>query len=72
MSNGGIEMTGDYIQPEDVAELTGMSLKALGYLRWHGGGPRFYKPTPRTILYKRAEVLAWLEASAQTKTGVPA
>jgi hypothetical protein len=65
-------MTGEYIQPEDVAELTGMSLKALGYLRWHGGGPRFYKPTPRTILYKRAEVLEWLEASAQTKTGVPA
>ncbi|NUU08625.1 hypothetical protein [Leifsonia sp. C5G2] len=65
-------MTGEYIQPEDVAELTGMSLKALGYLRWHGGGPKFYKPTPRTILYKRTEVLAWLEASALTQTGVPA
>jgi hypothetical protein len=64
-----IEMTGEFILPEDVAELTGMTLKALNYLRWHGGGPRFYKPTPRTVLYKRAEVIAWIEASAQTQTG---
>ena len=62
-------MTGEFIQPTDVAELTGLSIAALAQLRHRGQGPRYYKPTPRTVLYKRAEVLAWLEASAQTKTG---
>jgi len=65
-----IEMTGEFIQPADVVELTGLSLAALAQLRYQGKGPRFYKPTPRTVLYKRAEVIAWLEASAQTRTGV--
>ncbi|WP_313540213.1 helix-turn-helix transcriptional regulator [Leifsonia aquatica] len=63
-------MTGEFIQPADVVELTGLSLAALAQLRYQGKGPRFYKPTPRTVLYKRAEVIAWLEASAQTRTGV--
>ncbi len=63
-------MTGEFIQPAEVVELTGLSIAALAQLRYHGKGPRFYKPTPRTVLYKRSEVLAWLEASAQTKTGV--
>ncbi|MFF2050340.1 helix-turn-helix transcriptional regulator [Leifsonia sp. NPDC058194] len=62
-------MTGEFIQPADVVELTGLSLAALAQLRYQGKGPRFYKPTPRTVLYKRAEVIAWLEASAQTRTG---
>lgn len=63
-------MTGEFIQPADVVELTGLSLAALAQLRYQGKGPRFYKPTPRTVLYKRTEVIAWLEASAQTRTGV--
>jgi predicted DNA-binding transcriptional regulator AlpA len=63
-----IEMTGDFIQPAEVTELTGLSIAALAQLRHRGQGPRFYKPTPRTVLYKREEVIAWLEASAQTAT----
>lgn len=62
-------MTGEFIQPSEVVELTGLSTAALAQLRYQGKGPRFYKPTPRTVLYKRAEVIAWLEASAQTRTG---
>ncbi|NEN07641.1 hypothetical protein G3T36_17435 [Diaminobutyricibacter tongyongensis] len=61
-------MTGEFIQPSDVAELTGLSLAALAQLRYRGKGPRFYKPTPHKVLYKRVEVIAWLEASAQTRT----
>lgn len=64
-------MVGEFIQPAEVVEITGMSLAALAQLRYQGRGPRFYKPTPRTVLYKRAEVIAWLEASAQTRPGVP-
>lgn len=62
-------MLGDYIQPVEVEEITGISIGALAQLRYHGAGPRFYKPTPRTVLYKRSEVLAWIEASVQTRTG---
>lgn len=62
-------MNGEFIQPSEVVDLTGLSLAALAQLRYHGNGPRFYKPTPRTVLYKREEVLAWIEASAQIRTG---
>jgi predicted DNA-binding transcriptional regulator AlpA len=61
-------MEQDFIQPAEVREITGLSIAALAQLRYHGMGPRFYKPTPRTVLYKRAEVIAWVEDSAQTST----
>ena len=61
-------MEEQFILPSMVAELTGLSLGALAQLRYHGRGPRFYKPTPRTVLYKRVEVVDWVESSAQTRT----
>jgi hypothetical protein len=61
-------MDQDFIQPAEVGEITGLSIAALAQLRYQGRGPRFYKPTPRTVLYKRSEVLDWVEASAQTRT----
>jgi hypothetical protein len=62
-------MEEDFISPAVVGEILGLSVAALAQLRYLGRGPRFYKPTPRTVLYKRSEVLAWVEASAQTRTG---
>ena len=70
--NWGISMDEDFIQPSTVGEITGLSVAALAQLRYQGTGPRFYKPTPKTVLYKRSEVIAWVEASAQTRTGSPA
>ena len=61
----------DYILPATVGEITGMKTGALAQLRYLGRGPRFYKPTPRTVLYKRSEVLAWIEASATTRPSEP-
>jgi hypothetical protein len=58
-------MLGEFIQPAEVVELTGLSIGALAQLRHQHKGPRYYKPTARTVLYKRDEVLAWVEASAQ-------
>jgi len=63
-------MTGEFIQPAEVAELTGLSVSALAEMRYEGKGPRFYKPTAHRVLYKRAEVIAWLESTAQTPSGV--
>lgn len=61
-------MEDDFIQPAAVSEMTGMSTGALAQLRYAGTGPRFYKPTPKTVLYKRSEVIAWVEASARQRT----
>lgn len=61
-------MEDEFIQPATVSEMTGMSTGALAQLRYTGTGPRFYKPTPKKVLYKRSEVIAWLEASAQERT----
>lgn len=46
-------MIGEFIQPAEAAELTGISIAALAQLRHRGQGPRFYKPTARAVLYKR-------------------
>jgi predicted DNA-binding transcriptional regulator AlpA len=62
----------EFIQPSVVEEMTGLTVAALAQLRYKGTGPRYYKPTPRTVLYKRSEVVAWVEASAQIRTGAPA
>jgi predicted DNA-binding transcriptional regulator AlpA len=58
-----------FISASEVGEMTGLSESALAAMRTRGTGPRFYKPRPRMVLYKRAEVLAWIEASAQSRTG---
>jgi len=57
-------MDDEFILPAAVGEITGLKTGALAQLRYMGRGPRFYKPTPRTVLYKRSEVMAWIEASA--------
>lgn len=64
-------MQNDFIQPEDVTEITGISSTVLARLRYQGRGPKFYKPTPRTVLYRRDEVIDWVIASAQSCTGSP-
>jgi predicted DNA-binding transcriptional regulator AlpA len=61
-------MDNDFIQPTEVESITGLTVTALAQLRYQGRGPRFYKPTPKTVLYKRSEVVAWVEASVQTST----
>ena len=35
---------------------------------YRGDGPTFYRLSAKTILYKRAEVLAWMESRACTRT----
>ena len=65
-------MSEEFIKATTVGEMTGLSVTALAQLRYRGRGPCFYKPTPKTVLYKRSEVLAWVEASAQMRTGLTA
>lgn len=61
-----------FISATEVGEMTGLSESALAQMRTRGSGPRFYKPRPRMVLYKRVEVIAWIEESVQSKTVAPA
>ncbi|GAA1700299.1 hypothetical protein GCM10009792_20570 [Microcella alkalica] len=60
----------DYLNPEQVtAMVSGMTEGKLAQRRYMGLPPRFYKPTPKTVLYKRQDIIDWIEGSAQTRTG---
>ena len=65
-------MSEEFISQEIASEITGLSVAALAQLRYKGTGPKFYKPTVRSVRYRRSEVIAWVEASAQTRTGTVA
>lgn len=60
----------DFILPSAVSAMTGLTVEKLGHLRWYGGGPKFYKPTVRKVLYRRSEVIAWLESCEQPQPEV--
>lgn len=62
-----------YLSPEQVCEIVpGMTKGSLAQLRFKGSGPRYRKPTPKTVLYVEAEVLAWVENSARYGTAAEA
>ena len=58
-----------YLPPERVCEIVpGMTKTNLAQLRFKGTGPRYYKPTPRVVLYREDDVIEWIESSARTST----
>lgn len=60
----------DYIKPDDeFFVLAGFTKQHLAQLRYTGKGPKYLNPTPKTILYRRQDVIDWLEASERTITG---
>lgn len=58
-----------YLTPDQVCGLIpGMTKSNLAQLRFTGKGPKFLKPTPRTVVYRESDCIAWLEASERTST----
>ena len=59
-----------YLTIDQVCELIpGMTRGKLASLRFKGtGGPRYYKPTPRTVLYDETDVTEWVASSGRTCT----
>lgn len=45
-----------------------MTKGQLSQLRYTGTGPKFLKPAPRTILYRKRDLDEWLNASEQITT----
>lgn len=57
------------LTPDQLCELLpGMTTTKLAQQRYAGTGPRYYKPTERTVIYSLADVMAWLESTARTAT----
>lgn len=59
----------DLLIASETAALLRISPGALANMRYRGSGPRFVTLGTRSIRYRRADVDAWLEASARTQTG---
>lgn len=59
----------EYLTPEQVCEIVpGMTKQGLANARYLGTGPKYLAPTPRKILYRRTDVIEWVEASERTST----
>jgi predicted DNA-binding transcriptional regulator AlpA len=57
-----------FISADEAAQLLGLKKQSLAQLRHNGMGLKFYKPTPRKVVYKYSEVIAWIENSGQYET----
>ena len=63
-------MSRKFITAGQVCALVpGLTKSQLAQLRYAGGGPKFFKPTPRLVLYDEADIFEWIEQSARTITG---
>lgn len=55
-----------WLSPEQVCEVVpGMTVRRLEYLRGKGQGPRYAKPSPKTVVYGENDVHAWVSASIE-------
>lgn len=63
------DVWGDLLTPDGVCELIpGMTPAKLSQLRFNGTGPAYMKPTPKTVVYDAADVLAWLKTTTRIGT----
>ena len=63
----------NYLSIDEVCGIIpGMTKGALAQLRFTGKGPRYRKPTPKTVIYLQSEVLEWIEGSARPGTAAEA
>jgi predicted DNA-binding transcriptional regulator AlpA len=52
-----------YLSPAQVCDLIpGMTERRLRSLRADRKGPRYYKPSLKTVVYAESDVRAWVEA----------
>jgi hypothetical protein len=58
-----------YLSPKEVAaNIPGMTVAKLSQLRFKGEGPRFFKPTAKTVLYAESDLVDWIESTVRTGT----
>ena len=60
----------ELLTAEEVSALTkgAVTVDNLRMRRFKAQPPVFLKPTPRTVLYRKSDVIAWLDGSERTGT----
>lgn len=53
----------EYLDPAEAGEYLHMTVGHLAQLRYRRQGPRYSKPTAKTVLYRRSDLEAWLSSS---------
>ncbi|MBC7596085.1 MAG: helix-turn-helix domain-containing protein [Kineosporiaceae bacterium] len=53
-----------YLDPDQAGDYLHLTVGHLAQLRYRGQGPRYLKPTPKVVLYRRSDLDAWLNASS--------
>lgn len=56
------------MRPEEAAAYIPMDKGQLAQLRYTGNGPKFLKPSTRTVFYRKGDIDDWLDASEQSTT----
>ncbi|PWG63848.1 hypothetical protein DF196_09990 [Bifidobacterium callitrichidarum] len=56
------------MKPEEAAVYIPMDKGQLAQLRYTGNGPKFLKPSGRTVLYRKGDIDDWLNGSEQNTT----
>jgi len=59
------------LTPKEVAEILHTSEAGLAQLRYRGTGPRFVKIGPRKVIYRLADVQAYLDERTRQRTDDP-
>ena len=63
-----MQITPIYVDTDDAAAMSGMSVDWLEKLRLSGNGPPYIKPSRKKVLYKVAELVDWLDSHRRTST----
>lgn len=58
----------EFLTPEQLAAVIRSTTESLAQMRFRGTGPKFVRVTRRTILYRRADVDAWLASRTFERT----
>ena len=62
-------MTDRYLSPVQVEErFPTFTTGKLAGLRFTGTGPQYFKPTPKTVLYRESDIIEWIENTARFGT----
>jgi hypothetical protein len=61
-------VTDEYMTSAQYEALRGLKPGSARAERVRGGGCRYLKPTARKVLYKKSDVIAWLERRSFTST----
>lgn len=53
-----------WLSPAQVCEqVPGVTERILEDLRGRGRGPRYFKPTPKTVIYEQSDIDTWVKDS---------